>query len=278
MMNPLTFLRVLGPEPWNVAYVEPSVRPDDSRYGDNPNRLQRHTQFQVILKPDPGNSPDLPAQPFSVRRRDLASSIKKAKPVKAKTSGGVTDLYVEYHGEEDSEDGNSCSDFEDEIVQLSDDQPDVMTAEPHSVANYEGVEHILFPDDTGVITQVIASLVKHTSAKRHTMHVDSQQIPMHVDSQHIHEHMMPAPTADSGDSEDSEDSDPEYMPHSEDSGEDSEVVKLRKHARKKMRHTKSWIGIDTTDAVPFNLIANMKEQQEERKRTGTMIHQMRNDY
>ncbi|KAH0452707.1 hypothetical protein IEQ34_020006 [Dendrobium chrysotoxum] len=58
-MNPLTFLRVLGPEPWNVAYVEPSIRPDDSRYGDNPNRLQRHTQFQVILKPDPGNAQDL---------------------------------------------------------------------------------------------------------------------------------------------------------------------------------------------------------------------------
>jgi hypothetical protein len=52
-MNPATFLRVLGPEPWNVAYAEPSIRPDDSRYGDNPNRVQRHTQFQVILKPDP---------------------------------------------------------------------------------------------------------------------------------------------------------------------------------------------------------------------------------
>lgn len=58
-MNPLTYLRVLGPEPWTVAYVEPSIRPDDSRYGENPNRLQRHTQFQVILKPDPGNSQDL---------------------------------------------------------------------------------------------------------------------------------------------------------------------------------------------------------------------------
>ena len=46
-MNPNTFLRVLGPEPWKVAYVEPSVRPDDSRYGDNPNRVQQHTQFQV---------------------------------------------------------------------------------------------------------------------------------------------------------------------------------------------------------------------------------------
>ncbi|MGD8404102.1 MAG: glycine--tRNA ligase subunit beta [Anaerolineales bacterium] len=52
-MNPATFLRVLGPEPWNVAYVEPSVRPDDGRYGENPNRYQMHYQFQVILKPDP---------------------------------------------------------------------------------------------------------------------------------------------------------------------------------------------------------------------------------
>uniref|UniRef100_A0A1D1ZWJ6 glycine--tRNA ligase n=1 Tax=Auxenochlorella protothecoides TaxID=3075 RepID=A0A1D1ZWJ6_AUXPR len=58
-MNPSTFLRVLGPEPWSVAYVEPSIRPDDSRYGLNPNRVQRHTQFQVILKPDPGNAQDL---------------------------------------------------------------------------------------------------------------------------------------------------------------------------------------------------------------------------
>lgn len=57
--NPATFLRVLGPEPWNVAYAEPSIRPDDSRYGENPNRLQMHTQFQVILKPDPGNPQEL---------------------------------------------------------------------------------------------------------------------------------------------------------------------------------------------------------------------------
>ncbi|MDK1081166.1 MAG: glycine--tRNA ligase subunit beta [Anaerolineae bacterium] len=58
-MNPATFLRVLGPEPWNVAYVEPSIRPDDGRYGENPNRFQQHTQFQVILKPDPGNPQEL---------------------------------------------------------------------------------------------------------------------------------------------------------------------------------------------------------------------------
>jgi glycyl-tRNA synthetase len=58
-MNPATFLRVLGPEPWNVAYVEPSIRPDDGRYGDNPYRLQQFYQFQVILKPDPGNPQEI---------------------------------------------------------------------------------------------------------------------------------------------------------------------------------------------------------------------------
>jgi glycyl-tRNA synthetase len=57
--NPATTLRALGPEPWNVAYVEPSFRPDDGRYGENPNRMQMHTQFQVILKPDPGNPQEL---------------------------------------------------------------------------------------------------------------------------------------------------------------------------------------------------------------------------
>jgi len=51
--NPHTFLRTLGPEPWKVAYVEPSRRPTDGRYGENPNRLYRHHQYQVILKPSP---------------------------------------------------------------------------------------------------------------------------------------------------------------------------------------------------------------------------------
>ncbi len=54
-MNPATFLRVLGPEPWNVAYVEPSRRPTDGRYGENPNRLAHYYQYQVILKPSPLN-------------------------------------------------------------------------------------------------------------------------------------------------------------------------------------------------------------------------------
>lgn len=58
-MNPATALRVLGPEPWNVVYVEPSIRPDDGRFGDNPNRMQMHFQLQVILKPDPGNPQEI---------------------------------------------------------------------------------------------------------------------------------------------------------------------------------------------------------------------------
>src|SRR3972149_3705660 len=52
---PATFLRVLGPEPWNASYVEPSRRPTDGRYGDNPNRLQHYYQYQVIMKPSPEN-------------------------------------------------------------------------------------------------------------------------------------------------------------------------------------------------------------------------------
>ncbi len=54
-MNPSTFLRVLGPEPWRAAYLEPSKRPKDGRYAENPNRVQQFTQYQVILKPSPAN-------------------------------------------------------------------------------------------------------------------------------------------------------------------------------------------------------------------------------
>ncbi|WP_227767492.1 glycine--tRNA ligase subunit alpha [Zhaonella formicivorans] len=58
-MNPATFLKALGPEPWNAAYVEPSRRPTDGRYGENPNRLQHYYQYQVILKPSPDNVQEL---------------------------------------------------------------------------------------------------------------------------------------------------------------------------------------------------------------------------
>jgi glycyl-tRNA synthetase alpha chain len=58
-MNPNTFLRVLGPEPWSVAYIEPSRRPSDGRFGENPNRLFQHHQYQVILKPSPKDVQDI---------------------------------------------------------------------------------------------------------------------------------------------------------------------------------------------------------------------------
>src|SRR5690349_22752058 len=58
-MAPETFLRVLGPSPYKVAYVQPSRRPADGRYGENPNRLYKHTQLQVILEPPPENVQDL---------------------------------------------------------------------------------------------------------------------------------------------------------------------------------------------------------------------------
>jgi glycyl-tRNA synthetase len=70
-MNPATFLHVLGPEAWNVAYVEPSIRPDDARYGENPNRMGRHHQYQVILKPDPGDPQKLYLQSLAAIGIDL---------------------------------------------------------------------------------------------------------------------------------------------------------------------------------------------------------------
>lgn len=57
--HPATFLRALGPEPWSAAFVQPCRRPTDGRYGDNPNRLQRYYQYQVVLKPNPDNIQDL---------------------------------------------------------------------------------------------------------------------------------------------------------------------------------------------------------------------------
>ena len=76
-MNPATFLRALGPEPWNVAYVEPSRRPNDGRYGDNPNRLFQHHQYQVIMKPSPLNIQELTWRVWhnsESRRRNMTSA------------------------------------------------------------------------------------------------------------------------------------------------------------------------------------------------------------
>jgi len=71
-MHPDTFLRVLGPEPWRVAYVQPSRRPADARYGDNPFRLGKHYQFQVILKPSPADAQALYVRSLEAMGIDLA--------------------------------------------------------------------------------------------------------------------------------------------------------------------------------------------------------------
>ncbi len=69
--NPATFFRVLGPEPWNTAYVEPCRRPADGRYGENPNRLQHYYQYQVILKPSPQEAQDIYLESLSAINIDL---------------------------------------------------------------------------------------------------------------------------------------------------------------------------------------------------------------
>jgi glycyl-tRNA synthetase alpha chain len=71
-MHPDTFLRVLGPEPWKVAYVQPSRRPADGRYGDNPFRLYKHYQFQVVLKPAPADVQALYVRSLEAMGIDLA--------------------------------------------------------------------------------------------------------------------------------------------------------------------------------------------------------------
>ncbi len=75
--HPSTLLRVLGPEPWNVAYVQPSRRPTDGRYGENPNRLQHYYQYQVILKPSPADVQQLYLQSLEALGIDpLAHDIR----------------------------------------------------------------------------------------------------------------------------------------------------------------------------------------------------------
>lgn len=71
-MNPATFLRALGPEPWSTAMVEPCRRPTDARYGENPNRLGHYFQYQVILKPSPDNAQELYLKSLEAMGIDLS--------------------------------------------------------------------------------------------------------------------------------------------------------------------------------------------------------------
>ncbi|KAI4973208.1 hypothetical protein ZWY2020_028916 [Hordeum vulgare] len=145
------------------------------------------------------------------------------------------------------------------------------------------VDLVMVPDDTGVITQLICSPVKQVHGRRKQMEAEEveeeqveaeqvvagSQLPV---SQVFNPSQEPAAARGNGSSEAADadsvsesDSDPEYEPHSDDSGENSEVVDLRRHARKfkkKMRDTKSWIQRDSMTAIPVELIANMEEQVE----------------
>uniref|UniRef100_A0ACD5X0Z0 Uncharacterized protein n=1 Tax=Avena sativa TaxID=4498 RepID=A0ACD5X0Z0_AVESA len=220
--------------------------------------------------------------------------------------GGVADLYVEYHGEQHSDHNTSGSDFEDEMLQITDgDEPAmVITAEEIAESSDEILGNIIVPDDTGVITQVIASPLKKHGVRRGTIERDEElasQVdnPTQVQAEQAEqvqtkqaeqvqtekaeqvqaeqteqaEQVQAEKVQVEHDSEDSgSDVDPEYMPHSEDSGENSEVVELRRHARKfneRMKDTKSWISRDSTSAIPIDLISNMEEQiGEEEKEWG----------
>ena len=74
-MNPATFLRSLGPEPWNTAMIEPCRRPTDARYGENPNRLGHYFQFQVILKPSPDDAQELYLKSLEAMGIDLGMEV-----------------------------------------------------------------------------------------------------------------------------------------------------------------------------------------------------------
>ncbi|KAI5000302.1 hypothetical protein ZWY2020_004891 [Hordeum vulgare] len=181
----------------------------------------------------------------------------------------------------------------DEMVNLSDaDEPAiVISAEPAAFSDDDDVQfvqEVLVPDDSGVITQIISSPVKHIHVDARARRVGAQQVAEEqVPAQQVQDvvdgsqfaisqvlnppahasgHGTETPSeAQPADSDSDSDSDPEYLAHSEDNGENSEVVELRRHARKfkkKMRDTKSWIGRDTAEAVPLELIANMEEQLE----------------
>lgn len=72
--HPATFLRAIGPEPWKAAYAQPSRRPQDGRYGDNPNRLQHYYQFQTVMKPSPDNFQELYLQSLEVLGIDATAN------------------------------------------------------------------------------------------------------------------------------------------------------------------------------------------------------------
>jgi hypothetical protein len=181
--------------------------------------------------------------------------------------GGVPDLFVEYHGEEDIQHISSGSDYEDEMMDVSDgDQADaIISAEPAESSEEEFEENILVPDDTCVITEVIKCPVWLGTARRQSININSdvaasqiynQTQPTEEQQLATEEATMQHLLVDDLSGSDDSDSDPEYMPHSEDTGENSEVVELRRHARNfKKRMRKPRAGLGEMEMFLFQLIS-----------------------
>jgi alpha-galactosidase len=186
------------------------------------------------------------------------------------TEGGVADVYVEYQGEQSDGGESSGSDFEDEIINLGDNSedevPEVITAEDYDSVATVGVDqvepeaildNVLVPDDSGVISQVQNSL-----GKRIKLESDAANT--------VCEDLVPRDASNSeekGEEDSDSEDDNDYVAHSDDSGEESEVMQLRKKAKqfkRKIRASQRWVeGENATGAIPIDLAANVEEVLEE---------------
>jgi hypothetical protein len=198
------------------------------------------------------------------------------------TDAGVADIYVEYQGEQDDVSQSSGSDFEaDELINLDDSEEDipglVLTAVPDGIVPIAArlvdeaviLDNVLVPDGTGVISQVLSSPVKEINGSGAAGH-KFVRMERGSSSQALNSSQVIDPSHSTEEKEeinsDSEE-DTDYVPHSDDSGEESEVVNLRSKAkqfRRKMRASHRWIDSeDANGPVPIDLVANVEEVMEE---------------
>ncbi|XBJ19112.1 hypothetical protein VPH35_010137 [Triticum aestivum] len=179
----------------------------------------------------------------------LHDDIGSVKMVDYICVGGVADVYVEYHGEEDSNDSISGSDFEDEIMEQSDDELDAVII---VVQPAESDTDVLITDESGVITQRICIPIKKTRGSARQVDVDHEMAGiegaffqvLNPTQGAFASASEPQASGHNGKENSDSESDTEYIGHTDDSGDDSEVVELRRHARKfkkRMKESKSWI-------------------------------------
>ncbi|KAI5003665.1 hypothetical protein ZWY2020_030825 [Hordeum vulgare] len=193
-------------------------------------------------------------------------------------AAAVDDFSGRKEQDEEGEDGSdSASDFVNEMQDHMDsgteeEMPDIMTAEDVQVGHQNEnldedlVQQVFVPNDNGVITAIINSPLKRRSSEACNLSQSSQVCNPSQPTTHL-----VAATAETtqnatedSDSDNSDDND--YVPHTDDSGEESEVVELRKHARKfreKMNESSKWVTSDASGVVPIDFIANVEEAVEE---------------